>query len=246
MVCQRILMIEMKMIKIKVVKLRKKVVKVVTRPDRKMDSNESRSDLGSPSNSYKKQEPGRNYGHNREYGGGILMVVGSGERTSTVRGSFSRDNAGNQQQGNRGGYSGRNYGHNREYGGGILMVVSGERTSTVRGSFSRDNAGSQQQGNRGGYSGRNYGHSRDSNSGTQPQTFRRVIRAKVVSNVVPAPVDSDNKGINRKLGEKKKQQQESQKSYKRKKEETEIKTIEQKVFEQLQKKKKRKFGKFNS
>ncbi|AYE36649.1 translation initiation factor IF-2 [Borrelia turcica IST7] len=229
--------------KIKVVKLRKKVVKVVTRPDRKIDANESRSDFASPSNSYKKQEPGRNYGHNREFSGGHSYGNGnrSGDRTSNARGTFSRDNTGNQQQGNRGGYSGRNYGHNREFSGGHSYGNgnrSGERPSNVRGTFSRDNTGNQQQGNRGGYSGRNYGHNRDSNSGTQPQTFRRVIRAKVVSNVVPAPVDSDNKGINRKLGEKKKQQQESQKSYKRKKEETEIKTIEQKVFEQLQKKKK--------
>ncbi|MBW6187014.1 translation initiation factor IF-2 N-terminal domain-containing protein, partial [Pseudomonas aeruginosa] len=53
-----------------------------------------------------------------------------------------------------------------------------------------------------------------------------------------SPADSDNKGLNRKLGEKKKQQQESQKGYKRKKEEIESKTIEQKVFDQLQKKKK--------
>ncbi|UER67944.1 translation initiation factor IF-2 [Borrelia sp. BU AG58] len=137
--------------------------------------------------------------------------------------------------------SGRNYTHGRDSSGGHFYGsgnVGGERSSNVRGAFGRDrdNLGSQQQGGRSRYPGRNYTHGRDSSGG--PQTFRRVIRARVAPNIASAPVDSDNKGINRKLGEKKKQQQESQKSYKRKKEETEIKTIEQKVFEQLQKKKK--------
>ncbi|WP_210376565.1 translation initiation factor IF-2 [Borreliella valaisiana] len=74
---------------------------------------------------------------------------------------------------------------------------------------------------------------------TTPVSFRRVIKTKVPSIVSSSPsADSENsKELNRKLGEKKKQQQESQKSYKRKKAETESKTIEQKVFEQLQKKK---------
>ncbi|WP_182117635.1 translation initiation factor IF-2 [Borrelia sp. A-FGy1] len=231
--------------KIKVVKLRKKVVKVVTRPDRKMDPNGSRNDFDRPSSSYKKQEFSKNYVHNRDFNGSHSYGDsnrGSGERASSVRGSFSRDNTGNQHQGNRSGYSGRNYVHNRDsnssHSYGDSNRGSGERASSVRGSFSRDNTGNQHQGNRSGYSGRNYVHNKDSNSRSQLQTFRRVIRTKVVSNIVPASVDSDNKGINRKLGEKKKQQQESQKSYKRKKEETETNTIEQKVFEQLQKKKK--------
>ena len=181
--------------KIKVVKLRKKVVKVVTRMDRgrALDSNESRAGFASSLSSYRKQEPGRNYTHNRDTSGG-----------------------------------GQSYGSNN---------MRGDRTSNVRGTFNRDNLGGQQQGGRGRYPGRNYTHNRDTSGGGQSQTFRRVIRTKAAPSA-PAPVDSDNKGINRKLGEKKKQQQESQKSYKRKKEETEIKTIEQKVFEQLQKKKK--------
>ncbi|WP_199911312.1 translation initiation factor IF-2 [Candidatus Borreliella tachyglossi] len=124
-------------------------------------------------------------------------------------------------QDSRGYPSGRNYSQGRDNRG-------------VRpGGLDRDNVGRQQQDSRGYPSGRNY--SQGSNGF---QTFRRVIRAKVTPSVTPAPVDSDSKGLNRKLGEKKKQQQESQKSYKRKKEETETKTIEQKVFEQLQKKKK--------
>ncbi|UGQ17575.1 translation initiation factor IF-2 [Borrelia sp. RT1S] len=232
--------------KIKVVKLRKKVVKVVTRMDRgrALDSNESRAGFASSLSSYRKQEPGRNYTHNRDSSGGGQSYGSNnmrGDRTSNVRGTFNRDNLGGQQQGGRGRYPGRNYTHNRDSSGGGQSYGSnnmrGDRTSNVRGTFNRDNLGGQQQGGRGRYPGRNYTHNRDSGAGGQSQTFRRVIRTKAAPSA-PAPVDSDNKGINRKLGEKKKQQQESQKSYKRKKEETEIKTIEQKVFEQLQKKKK--------
>ncbi|WKC58334.1 hypothetical protein, partial [Borrelia sp. P9F1] len=56
--------------KIKVVKLRKKVVKVVTRLDRGVGSNETKGGSLSTVGSHRKQETGRNYTHNRESSGG--------------------------------------------------------------------------------------------------------------------------------------------------------------------------------
>ncbi|WP_424632524.1 translation initiation factor IF-2 [Borreliella lusitaniae] len=100
----------------------------------------------------------------------------------------------------------------------------------------RDSASSQYQGS----TSKTYVTKNNSqNKYTTSTSFRRIIKAKVPTIVSsPSSSDSENsKELNRKLGEKKKQQQESQKSYKRKKAETESKTIEQKVFEQLQKKK---------
>ncbi|UPA09481.1 translation initiation factor IF-2 [Borrelia nietonii YOR] len=172
-------------------------------------------------NTYNRDNRGYSYG-NRDRGG--------------VRPSFvhkDKDNTGSPQQGNRG-YSSRpnTNTYNRDNRG---YSYGNRDRGGVRPSFvhkDKDSTGSPQQGNR-GYSSRPNAHS---SSGSQ--TFRRVIRTKVISSVAMSPSDSDSKGLNRKLGEKKKQQQESQKGYKRKKEEIESQTIEQKVFEQLQKKKK--------
>ncbi len=209
--------------RIKVVKLRKKVVKVVAHTDRNLNkfkndfiesSHYTQDSRGYPS--------GRNYSQGRDNrgvrpGGLDRDNVGrqqqdsrgypSGRNYSQGRdnrgvrpGGLDRDNVGRQQQDSRGYPSGRNYSQGRDNRG-------------VRpGGLDRDNVGRQQQDSRGYPSGRNY--SQGSNGF---QTFRRVIRAKVTPSVTPAPVDSDSKGLNRKLGEKKKQQQESQKSYKRKK-----------------------------
>ncbi|UPA12443.1 translation initiation factor IF-2 [Borrelia venezuelensis] len=235
--------------KIKVVKLRKKVVKVVAHTDKSLD--ESKDNFVDLSNSRGNQDSNRGYSYGSK---------DRGVRTSSLnvdkdnissqqqgnRGYFNRNNAyynrgcsyggkdkGNtssQQQGNRG-YFNRNNAYNRDnrgysYGG----KDRGFRTSSLN--VDKDNTSSQQQGNRG------YFNRTNTHGSSSPQTFRRVIRTKVISSVAISPSDSDNKGLNRKLGEKKKQQQESQKGYKRKKEEIESKTIEQKVFEQLQKKKK--------
>ncbi|UPA07145.1 translation initiation factor IF-2 [Borrelia anserina] len=210
--------------KIKVVKLRKKVVKVVAHTDNNLDK--SKNGLVGPSNSLSNQTSNRRYSSGSKDRGGV--------KSSFVRGD--KDITGSQiqqQQGSRGSFN-KNYAQsrdNRRYSSGS-KDRGGVKSSFVRGD--KDITGSQiqqQQGSRGSFN-KNYAQSSGSH------TFRRVIRAKVVSSVAISPSDSDNKGLNRKLGEKKKQQQESQKGYKRKKEEIESQTIEQKVFEQLQKKKK--------
>ncbi|AHH12833.1 Bacterial Protein Translation Initiation Factor 2 (IF-2) [Borrelia hermsii YBT] len=254
--------------KIKVVKLRKKVVKVVAHTDRNLNKSKDDFVEPSNSWGSQDSNRGYSYGNrggmrpssvhkdkdntgsqqqqgNRGYSGrintntynrdnrGYSYGNRGGMRPSSVH--KDKDNTGSQQQQGNRGYSGRintnTYNRdNRGYSYGNRDNRGGMRPSFVH--KDKDNTGSQQQGNR-GYSSRANAHS---SSGAQ--TFRRVIRTKVISSVAMSPSDSDNKGLNRKLGEKKKQQQESQKGYKRKKEEIESQTIEQKVFEQLQKKKK--------
>ncbi|AAX18117.1 bacterial protein translation initiation factor 2 (IF-2) [Borrelia turicatae 91E135] len=248
--------------KIKVVKLRKKVVKVVAHTDKSL--NKSKDNFVDLSNSRGNQDSNRGYSYgNKDRGVRTSSLNVDKDNTTSQqqgnRGYFNRNNAYNrdnrgysyggkdkgvrtsslnvdkgntssQQQGNRG-YFNRNNAYNRDnrgysYGG----KDRGVRTSSLN--VDKDNTSSQQQGNRG------YFNRTNTHGSSSPQTFRRVIRTKVISSVAISPSDSDNKGLNRKLGEKKKQQQESQKGYKRKKEEIESKTIEQKVFEQLQKKKK--------
>ncbi|ACH93731.1 translation initiation factor IF-2 [Borrelia duttonii Ly] len=172
---------------------------------------------------------------------GYSYSRGGGIKSSSFRTTDNKDNSGVVQQGNRR-YSNRSSTYNRDNREHSYSRGGGIKSSSFRTTDNKDNSGVVQQGNR-VYSNRNYTHnSRDNSnsSNNSSQSFRRVIRTKVVSSAtISPPSDSDNKGLlNRKLGEKKKQQQESQKVYKRKKEEIESKTIEQKVFEQLQKKKK--------
>nr|WP_172966610.1 translation initiation factor IF-2 [Borrelia miyamotoi] len=173
---------------------------------------------------------------NRGYSYGNRDRVGGGVRPSSLQ-HTDKSHAGGHQQGHKGPFNkthlhskdnrGYSYGNRDRVGGGV-------RPSSLQ-HTDKSHAGGHQQGYKGPF---NKIHTNNS-SITGSQTFRRVIRTKIVSSVAAiSPADSDNKGLNRKLGEKKKQQQESQKGYKRKKEEIESKTIEQKVFEQLQKKKK--------
>ncbi|WKC76486.1 translation initiation factor IF-2 [Borreliella valaisiana] len=254
--------------KIKIIKLRKKVVKIVTHNDSSGKNNSNNSiDLYKHSN---KAE----YSQNRDNRAG-----GYSQNRDNRAGGYSqnRDNRAGGYSQNRDNRAG-GYSQNRDSRTGGYLQNRDSRTG--RYSQNRDNrAGgySQNRDNRaGGYSQNRdnraggYSQNRDNRAGgylqnrdsltsqyqgstkkayvaknnsqskyTTPVSFRRVIKTKVPSIVSSAPsADSENsKELNRKLGEKKKQQQESQKSYKRKKAETESKTIEQKVFEQLQKKK---------
>ncbi|BCR22210.1 translation initiation factor IF-2 [Borrelia sp. HM] len=211
--------------KIKVVKLRKKIVKVVAHTDRNL--NKFKKDSFEPSNSLGNQ--GFNRGHsygNRDRGGARPSYAdksGAGSHSQGHnRGPFNKTSSNNSTNTYIKDNRGHSYG-NRDRGGARPSYAD------------KSGVGSHSQGhNRGPFNKTNSNNS----SVATGQTFRRVIRTKVVSNVALSPADSDSKGLNRKLGEKKKQQQESQKGYKRKKEEIESKTIEQKVFEQLQKKKK--------
>ncbi|WKC81078.1 translation initiation factor IF-2 [Borreliella tanukii] len=254
--------------KIKIIKLKKKVVKIVTHNDLSGKNNSNNSiELHKQNNKAeylqnRDNRPG-GYSQNRDNRPG-----GYSQNRDNRPGGYSqnRDNRPggySQNRGNRpGGYSQNRdnrpggYSQNRDNGSGGYSQNRDNRPGGY--SQNRDNRPggySQNRDNRpGGYS-----QNRDSlasqNQGltkkayvtknnpqskyTTSMSFRRVIKTKVPSIVSSAPsADSENsKELNRKLGEKKKQQQESQKSYKRKKAETESKTIEQKVFEQLQKKK---------
>ncbi|ATQ14467.1 translation initiation factor IF-2 [Borrelia miyamotoi] len=216
--------------KIKVVKLRKKVVKVVAHTDRNL--NKFRKDFVESSSS------SSNQGSNKGYSYGNRDRVGGGVRPSSLQYTDKSHAGGGHQQGHKGPFNrthlhskdnrGYSYGNRDRVGGGV-------RPSSLQYADKSHAGGGHQQGHKGPF---NKIHT-NSSSTTGSQTFRRVIRTKIVSSVAAlSPADSDNKGLNRKLGEKKKQQQESQKGYKRKKEEIESKTIEQKVFDQLQKKKK--------
>ncbi|WKC81993.1 translation initiation factor IF-2 [Borreliella tanukii] len=254
--------------KIKIIKLKKKVVKIVTHNDLSGKNNSNNSiELHRQNNKaeYSQNRDNRpgGYSQNRDNRPG-----GYSQNRDNRTGGYSqnRDNRTggySQNRDNRpGGYSQNRdnrpggYSQNRDNRSGGYSQNRDNRPGGY--SQSRDNRPggySQSRDNRpGGYS-----QSRDSlasqNQGltkkayvtknnpqskyTTSMSFRRVIKTKVPSIVSSAPsADSENsKELNRKLGEKKKQQQESQKSYKRKKAETESKTIEQKVFEQLQKKK---------
>ncbi|WKC80157.1 translation initiation factor IF-2 [Borreliella tanukii] len=254
--------------KIKIIKLKKKVVKIVTHNDLSGKNNSNNSiELHKQNNKaeYSQNRDNRpgGYSQNRDNRPG-----GYSQNRDNRPGGYSqnRDNRPggySQNRDNRpGGYSQNRdnrpggYSQNRDNRSGGYSQNRDNRPGGY--SQSRDNRPggySQSRDNRpGGYS-----QSRDSlasqNQGltkkayvtknnpqskyTTSMSFRRVIKTKVPSIVSSAPsADSENsKELNRKLGEKKKQQQESQKSYKRKKAETESKTIEQKVFEQLQKKK---------
>ncbi|UPA16645.1 translation initiation factor IF-2 [Borrelia coriaceae] len=249
--------------KIKVVKLRKKVVKVVAHTDKNLNKSKDNfvespnslanqdvnrgysygnkdrgarpSSLSSERDNTSQQQGNRgyfnrNYVHNRDNRGGGYSYGNKDRSVRPFSLSGEKNNTGSQQQSNRGGHFNRNYAYNRDNRGySYGNKDRGLRPSSLSGE--KDNTGVQQQGNR-GYFNRNNSNSSGS------QTFRRVIRTKVISTVAISPSDSDSKGLNRKLGEKKKQQQENQKGYKRKKEELESQTIEQKVFDQLQKKKK--------
>ncbi|AEL18964.1 translation initiation factor IF-2 [Borreliella bissettiae DN127] len=265
--------------KIKIVKLKKKVVKIVTHNDLsgKNDSNSS-VDLHKHNSKAEHLQNRDNraggYSQNRDNRAG-----GYSQNRDNRTGGYSqnRDNRTggySQNRDNRtGGYSQNRdnrtggYSQNRDNRTGGYSQNRDNRTGGY--SQNRDNRTggySQNRDNRtGGYlqnrdnRAGGYSQNRDSlasqyqgsakktyvaknnsqNKYTTSVSFRRVIKTKVpviVSSTSSS--DSENsKELNRKLGEKKKQQQESQKSYKRKKAETESKTIEQKVFEQLQKKK---------
>ncbi|WP_373538270.1 translation initiation factor IF-2 [Borreliella afzelii] len=266
--------------KIKIIKLRKKVVKIVTHNDLSGKNNPSGStDLHKHNNKveyshsrdgrtggYSQNRDGRTGGYSQNRDG---RTGGYSQNRDGRTGGYSQNRDGRtdgysqNRDGRTGGYSqnrdGRTggYSQNRD---GRTGGYSQNRDGRTGGGYSQN-----RDGRTGGYSqnrdGRTGGYSqnRDSltsqyqgstkktyvaknntqNKYTTSVSFRRVIKTKVPSIVSSASsTDSENsKELNRKLGEKKKQQQESQKSYKRKKAETESKTIEQKVFEQLQKKK---------
>ncbi|WKC77411.1 translation initiation factor IF-2 [Borreliella valaisiana] len=244
--------------KIKVIKLRKKVVKIVTHNDSSGKNNSNNSiDLHKHSNKaeYSQNRDSRTggyYSQNRDN-----RVGGYSQNRDSRTGGYSqnRDSRTGGYSQNRdsrtGGYSQNRdnraggYSQNRDNRAGGYSQnrdnrvggYSQNRDNRVGGySQNRDSLASQYQGpTKKAYVAKNNSQSKY----TTPVSFRRVIKTKVPSIVSSAPsADSENsKELNRKLGEKKKQQQESQKSYKRKKAETESKTIEQKVFEQLQKKK---------
>ncbi|AIJ30144.1 translation initiation factor IF-2 [Borreliella valaisiana] len=243
--------------KIKVIKLRKKVVKIVTHNDSSGKNNSNNSiDLHKHSNKaeYSQNRDSRTggYSQNRDN-----RVGGYSQNRDSRTGGYSqnRDNRVGGYSQNRdsrtGGYSQNRdnrtggYLQNRDNRAGGYSQnrdnraggYSQNRDNRIGGySQNRDSLASQYQGpTKKAYVAKNNSQSKY----TTPVSFRRVIKTKVPSIVSSSPsADSENsKELNRKLGEKKKQQQESQKSYKRKKAETESKTIEQKVFEQLQKKK---------
>ncbi|AFU75111.1 translation initiation factor IF-2 [Borreliella afzelii HLJ01] len=255
--------------KIKIIKLRKKVVKIVTHNDLSGKNNPSGStDLHKHNNKveYSHSRDGRTGGYSQNRDG---RTGGYSQNRDGRTGGYSQN-----RDGRTGGYSqnrdGRTdgYSQNRDgRTGGYSQNRDGRTGGYSQNRDGRTGGGYSQNrdGRTGGYSqnrdGRTGGYSqnRDSltsqyqgstkktyvaknntqNKYTTSVSFRRVIKTKVPSIVSSASsTDSENsKELNRKLGEKKKQQQESQKSYKRKKAETESKTIEQKVFEQLQKKK---------
>nr|WP_267915315.1 translation initiation factor IF-2 [Borreliella afzelii] len=208
--------------KIKIIKLRKKVVKIVTHNDLSGKNNPSGStDLHKHNNKveYSHSRDGRTGGYSQNRDG---RTGGYSQNRDGRTGGYSQN-----RDGRTGGYS-----QNRD-GSGYSQNRDG-RTGGY--SQNRDSLTSQYQGStKKTYVAKN----NTQNKYTTSVSFRRVIKTKVPSIVSSASsTDSENsKELNRKLGEKKKQQQESQKSYKRKKAETESKTIEQKVFEQLQKKK---------
>ncbi|AJA90577.1 translation initiation factor IF-2 [Borreliella chilensis] len=264
--------------KIKIVKLKKKVVKIVTHNDLSGGNNLINAvDLHkhSPKAEYSQNRDNRTggYSQNRDNRTG-----GYSQNRDNRTGGYSqnRDNRTGGYSQNRDNRTG-GYSQNRDNRTGGYSQNRDNRTGGY--SQNRDNrAGgySQNRDNRtGGYSQNRdnrtggYSQNRDNRTGgysqnrdnttsqyqgsvkrtyvaknniqnkyTAPVSFRRVIKTKVSAITTTSSSDSENsKELNRKLGEKKKQQQESQKSYKRKKAETESKTIEQKVFEQLQKKK---------
>ncbi len=266
--------------KVKIIKLKKKVVKIVTHNDlsTKNDSN-SFVDLHNNSNKaeYLQNRDNRagGYSQNRDNRtGGYSQnrdnrAGGYSQNRDNRTGGYSqnRDNRTggySQNRDNRtGGYSQSRdnrtggYSQNRDNRTGGYSQSRDNRTGGY--SQSRDNRTGGYLQNRDNRTG-GYSQNRDSLSSqyqgsvkktyvaknnsqnkytTTSMSFRRLIKTKVPAIVSSTPAaDSENsKELNRKLGEKKKQQQESQKSYKRKKAETESKTIEQKVFEQLQKKK---------
>ncbi|WNY63228.1 translation initiation factor IF-2 [Borreliella carolinensis] len=276
--------------KIKIVKLKKKVVKIVTHNDLSGKSNSNNSVDFHKHNSKAEYSQNRDnrtggYSQNRDNRtGGYSQnrdnrTGGYSQNRDNRTGGYSqnRDNRTGgylQNRDNRtGGYLQNRdnrtggYSQNRDNRTGGYSQNRDNRTGGY--SQNRDNRTggySQNRDNRtGGYSQNRdnrtggYSQNRDSlasqsqgsakktsvaknnfqNKYTTSVSFRRVIKTKVPIIVSSTPSsDSENsKELNRKLGEKKKQQQESQKSYKRKKAETESKTIEQKVFEQLQKKK---------
>ncbi|MCD2349668.1 translation initiation factor IF-2 [Borreliella americana] len=244
--------------KIKIIKLKKKVVKIVTHNDlnSKNDSNGS-VDLHKHSRTggYSQNRDNRTggYSQNRDNRAG-----GYSQNRDNRAGGYSQQNRDNRAGGysqNRDNRTG-GYSQNRDNRAGGYSQNRDNRTGGY--SQNRDNrAGgySQNRDNRtGGYS-QNRDNSTSQYQGLAKRTyvaknnpqnkytsismsFRRVVKAKIpVVGSTPSADSENSKELNRKLGEKKKQQQESQKSYKRKKAETESKTIEQKVFDQLQKKK---------
>ncbi|MGF7101378.1 translation initiation factor IF-2 [Borreliella kurtenbachii] len=265
--------------KIKIIKLKKKVVKIVTHNDLsgKSDSNSSvdfhkhNSKAEHPQNrdnrtgGYSQNRDNRTggYAQNRDNrAGGYAQnrdnrAGGYSQNRDNRTGGYSqnrdnriggyaqnRDNRTGgyaQNRDNRAGGYAQNrdnraggYAQNRDNRAGGYAQNRDNRTGGY--SQNRDSLSSQYQGSpKKTYVAKN----NSQNKYTTSVSFRRVIKTKVpviVSSTSSS--DSENsKELNRKLGEKKKQQQESQKSYKRKKAETESKTIEQKVFEQLQKKK---------
>ncbi|WNY60543.1 translation initiation factor IF-2 [Borreliella bissettiae] len=254
--------------KIKIIKLKKKVVKIVTHNDLsgKSDSNgsvdlhkhnskaEYSQNRDNRTGGYSQNRDNRTgrYSQNRDNRtGGYSQnrdnrTGGYSQNRDNRTGGYSqnRDNRTggySQNRDNRtGGYSQNRdnriggYSQNRDSRTGGYSQNRDSRTGGY--SQNRDNLASQYQ----GLAKKTYVAKNNSqNKYTTSVSFRRVIKTKVPVIVSSTPSsDSENsKELNRKLGEKKKQQQESQKSYKRKKAETESKTIEQKVFEQLQKKK---------
>ncbi|WP_151074106.1 translation initiation factor IF-2 [Borreliella turdi] len=266
--------------KIKIIKLRKKVVKIVTHNDlsSKNNSNSSIDDLYKHNNKvgYSQNRDNRTgeYSQNRDNRTGGYAQNRDNRTGEYAQNRDNRTGGYAQNRDNRtGGYAQNRdnrtggYAQNRDNRTGGYAQNRDNRTGGY--AQNRDNRTGgyvQNRDNRtGGYAQNRdnrtggYAQNRDSlasqyqgsikktyvaknnpqNKYTTPMSFRRVIKAKVPSIVSStSSVDSENsKELNRKLGEKKKQQQESQKSYKRKKAETESKTIEQKVFEQLQKKK---------
>ncbi|WKD01114.1 translation initiation factor IF-2 [Borreliella americana] len=242
--------------KIKIIKLKKKVVKIVTHNDLngKNDSNGS-VDLNKHSSKaeYSQNRDNRpgGYSQNRDNKGGYSQnrdnrPGGYSQNRDNRTGGYSqnRDNrAGgySQNRDNRtGGYLQNRdnrtggYSQNRDNRTGGYSQNRDNRTGGY--SQNRDNSASQYQGSaKRTYVAKNNLQNKYT---TTSMSFRRVIKTKIpVVSSTPSTDSENSKELNRKLGEKKKQQQESQKSYKRKKAETESKTIEQKVFEQLQKKK---------
>ncbi|QFI14889.1 translation initiation factor IF-2 [Borrelia sp. CA_690] len=243
--------------KIKIIKLKKKVVKIVTHSDLGSKNNSNSSiDLHKHNNKaeYSQDRDNRagGYSQNRDNRTG-----GYSQNRDNRTGGYSqnRDNRTGGYSQNRDNRTG-GYSQNRDNRtGGYLQNRDNRTGGYLQNRDNRTGGYLQSRGNRAG----GYAQNRDAlasqyqgfakktyvaknsfqNKNTTSMSFRRVIKPKVSSIVnSPSSADSENsKELNRKLGEKKKQQQESQKSYKRKKAETESKTIEQKVFEQLQKKK---------
>ncbi|MBB6212910.1 translation initiation factor IF-2 [Borreliella californiensis] len=243
--------------KIKIIKLKKKVVKIVTHNDLsgKSDSNSS-VDLHKYNSKaeYSQNRDNRigRYSQNRDNRTGGYSQNRDNRTGGYLQNRDNRIGGYSQIRDNRtGGYSQNRdnrtggYSQNRDNRAGGHSQSRDNRTGGY--SQSRDNRNGGYSQNRDSLASQYQGLAKKTfvaknnsqNKYTTSVSFRRVIKTKVpviVSST--SSTDSENsKELNRKLGEKKKQQQESQKSYKRKKAETESKTIEQKVFEQLQKKK---------